>query len=486
MENEFLIESSKIILLIGLIIFISHFFTALFEKTRIPDVLLLILLGIMLQISFLIFGVELNFETSGRVLSSLALALMLFEGGSHLTFAVIKRTLSKCVTISIITFILTTLVSFCVLYFFQPGATDSSLLSWISERYEGFYIFLNDFTGIHYTEYTVQQALFMGVVLGSISPAVIIPIIKLLKVTENTKSMLVVESAITDILSIVIAIGLVAFMANTSLHNDLAATEDDSFIKDMINVLVKTIVYSSIIAIIGSLIWSWILKKIRKFPNTIFTSLAFILILYGFSEVLHEQGYKVNGPICVLLFGLILSNSKNMPSSILRSFSRNHLVEFTNVEKTFFSEIIFIVKTFFFIYLGSSIFSALTDSFYNMVFLFWGFIITILIYLLRLLVSKFIIPKETLYEEAKLISFMIPKGLAAAVLAEYPLTHSDGFSFEQIQIFEYIRIIIYSVVFFSIIFTAISIIINKNKKINTFYRKIFKKHKIAIEKMEEV
>ena len=100
--------------------------------------------------------------------------------------------------------------------------------------------------------------------------------------------------------------------------------------------------------------------------------------------------------------------------------------------------------------------------------------------------SKFIIPKETLYEEAKLISFMIPKGLAAAVLAEYPLTHSDGFSFEQIQIFEYIRIIIYSVVFFSIIFTAISIIINKNKKINTFYRKIFKKHKIAIEKMEEV
>ena len=58
MQIEPLIESSKIILLTGLIIFISHFFTALFEKTRIPDVLLLIILGVIIQISLLMFNIE--------------------------------------------------------------------------------------------------------------------------------------------------------------------------------------------------------------------------------------------------------------------------------------------------------------------------------------------------------------------------------------------------------------------------------------------
>jgi len=470
MEN-----TSQIILLIGLIIFVSHFFTALFEKTRIPDVLLLILLGILLQISFLIFNIPVNFETSGRVLSSLALALMLFEGGSHLTFSVIKKTLTKCISISVITFILTTAVTFCIIYFFQPGATDSSLLSWIVKDNEEFRNFLMRFTGKYFTDYTIQQSLFTGVVLGSISPAVIIPILKLLKVSENTKSMLVVESAISDILSIVIAIGLVAFMSSGPDILSTSKSVDKFFFKDMLNVLLKTFIYSSMIAVIGSLIWSWILKKIRKFPNTIFTSLAFILILYGFSELMHEYGYKVNGPICVLLFGLILSNSQNMPSSILKSFSRNHLVEFTSLEKTFFSEIIFIVKTFFFIYLGASIFIALTDSFYNIVFLFWGLVITIFVYIMRILVTKLIISKNTNYNEAKMISYMIPKGLAAAVLAEYPLMHNEGFTIEEIEIFNYIRIIIYSVVFFSIVFTAISIILNDNKKIDLSYRRIFKK-----------
>ena len=69
---------------------------------------------------------------------------------------------------------------------------------------------------------------------------------------------------------------------------------------------------------------------------------------------------------------------------------------------------------------------------------------------------------------------MIPKGLAAAVLAEYPLMHNEGFTIEEIEIFNYIRIIIYSVVFFSIVFTAISIILNDNKKIDLSYRRIFK------------
>ena len=289
--------------------------------------------------------------------------------------------------------------------------------------------------------------------------------------------MLVVESAITDILSIIIAIGLVAFMA-TNINQD--SSVDAPFIRSMSIVLLKTLIYSFCIGIIGAFIWSSILKKIRKFPNTIFTSLAFILILYGTSELLHEYHYPVNGPITVLIFGLILANSKNMPFSSFKSFAENHLVEFTSVEKTFFSEIIFIVKTFFFIYLGASIFTAISDKFYNIVFMFYGLIIAILIYLLRLVITKFISSKYTNYSETKLISFMIPKGLAAAVLADYPITHFSYLKPTQeniafLSVFEYIRIIIYSVVFFSIIFTGILIMLDKNTSLNKIYKRFFPK-----------
>ena len=95
-------HAAPIILYIGLTIFISHFFTSLFEKTRIPDVLLLIIIGIILgQV------LDLNsssFGNYGLLLSTLALVLMLFDGGSHLSFDVIKNTLNRCISISLITF----------------------------------------------------------------------------------------------------------------------------------------------------------------------------------------------------------------------------------------------------------------------------------------------------------------------------------------------------------------------------------------------
>jgi cell volume regulation protein A len=39
---------AEIVLVIGLLVFLAHFFTALFRRTRIPDVLLLLLLGVVL------------------------------------------------------------------------------------------------------------------------------------------------------------------------------------------------------------------------------------------------------------------------------------------------------------------------------------------------------------------------------------------------------------------------------------------------------
>ena len=61
-------------------------------------------------------------------------------------------------------------------------------------------------------------------------------------------------------LSIIISIGLVAFMATNFNSN---STVDTTFMKDMGSILLKTILLSSLIGVIGAFLWSIILRKIR-------------------------------------------------------------------------------------------------------------------------------------------------------------------------------------------------------------------------------
>ena len=361
---------STFVFYVGLIIFAAHFFTALFERTRFPDVLPLIFIGILIGPLFGILSPD-DFGYVGPLLSAVALVLMLFEGGSHLTLDTLKTSLKDCVVLTLATFIFTVLITTGIAY----------------------YIMEND----------LMPALFIGVVLGSISPAVVVPIVRMLDLSENTKSTLVVESAITDVLSIIIALGIMkTFQAGHKTLMEFIGTN-----------LIATMAMSLAVGFGGAVIWSTILEKIRKFPNTIFTSLAFIFLLYGLSEIL---GYS--GPISVLIFGVVLANSKKIPLSIVQKFGADHLTEFTSIEKTLFSEVIFLVKTFFFIFLGMSI------QFGNSKILFIGILLTILIYGGRLLLSRLLISRETPISEAAMISFIIPKGLATAVLAVVPM-HRD-------------------------------------------------------------
>ena len=411
------------VLSVGLLVFVAHFFTALFERTKVPDVLPLILIGIVIGPTIFNFVDESNFGNLGSILSAIALALMLFEGGSHLTFETLRSTLRDCVLLSVSTFFFTTGITFTLLYFVLQQA--------------------------------LLPAFYIGAVLGSISPAVVVPIVRGLKISEITRSTLVVESAISDVLSIVLALSILkAFQAGGTTLGHFIGTN-----------LIATMAMSITVGFGGALLWSTILEKIRKFPNTIFTSLAFLFILYGLSEVL---GY--NGPVTTLIFGLVLANSKKIPLDIIQRFGADRLVEFTSIEKTLFSEIIFLVKTFFFVYLGISI------KFGQIYFMSIGLVLTIIIYAFRLLLVKYLASTETTRREAALISFIIPKGLAAAVLAEIPI-HMD-LSEQSHALFLDVQSIVYAVIFFSILLTAILIYKEENRvSPSPFIKRFFKNFK---------
>ena len=86
------------------------------------------------------------------------------------------------------------------------------------------------------------------------------------------------------------------------------------------------------------------------FPNTVFTTIAYVLILFGLTEL---WGYS--GAIAALSFGIGVANLPNIPQRLFGKLFTFRLAGFSDVERTFFAEAVFLVKTFFFVFLGISI-----------------------------------------------------------------------------------------------------------------------------------
>ena len=111
-------QLGNLVLSIGIIIFAAHVFTAMFQKTKVPDVLLLILIGILIGPSFLEILKPQDFGFAGPILSSIALILMLLEGGNHLSINNLKESLRDSIPIALVTFIVTfVLTTFLVFSF---------------------------------------------------------------------------------------------------------------------------------------------------------------------------------------------------------------------------------------------------------------------------------------------------------------------------------------------------------------------------------
>ena len=89
-----------------------------------------------------------------------------------------------------------------------------------------------------------------------------------------------------------------------------------------------------------------------------------------------------------------------------------NLIEFSKTEKTLYSEVIFIVKTFFFVYLGMKM-SSFNFSLEIVIVFLKSLVLTLAIFLVRYLILALFRKNK---EGNNLLLAMIPKGLAAAVL----------------------------------------------------------------------
>ncbi len=147
---------------------------------------------------------------------------------------------------------------------------------------------------------------------------------------------------------------------------------------------------------------------------------------------------------------------------MFRYSNRLETTELDSRERGFFSEISFLLKTFFFIYIGISI------QLSGIGLLVFGLLLTIVIYAIRIPVVSLTIPRDTSIKDATLFSVIIPKGLAAAVLASIPLQ-------QGVVGGEVIQNLTYAVVLLSIIMTSVLIFLVDKTKLAKVYQTLLGK-----------
>ena len=411
-------DAAQLVIFIGLLIFISHLFAGIFEKKGIPDVLMLMIIGIVIGPVFHLVEPE-DLGIVKGIFTTVTLVFILFQGGLDLRFETMHSALRGMSLLTIVNFAATTVVV--------------GLIAWLLLSLEPI------------------PAFILGAILGGTSSAVVIPLVKQLKLQEKASTILVLESALSDVLCIVFVLALIQ-----------AYNAEGIKVGAIVGRIISSFTLAALLGAASALLWSVLLAKIRTINNSMFTTPAFVFVIYGIAEVL---GFS--GAIAALAFGVTLANIDRFKFKAIQRFVNRGMNTFNDTEKQFFSEIVFLLKTFFFVFIGISI------QFTNGWALLFGFFITVVIYIIRIPVVKFSTYEPLPTIDLTIMSTMVPKGLAAAVLASLPFQNNLPGG-------EMIRDLTYAVILTSIVLTSILIpVLGKVPAVSAFYGAVIRKGRLG-------
>jgi len=405
-------DAAVTVLFLGLLIFLGNILSRFFTLTKIPDVLFLIAIGIIIG-PFLGLVTPSAFGVVGPLFTMVTLAIILFEGGLHITLETLKKSINGTMAITLANFVVITGICIVIMHYLAG--------------------------------FSFLEACMLGAILGGTSSAVVIPFTNYLNIRNDTKAILALESAISDVLCIVVLLALI----------DVVKLEEFN-VGHLVGNLLASFLIAIIIGVIAGVWWSSVYHRIASIKS-IFITPAFVFIVFGFVSLL---GFS--GAIAALALGLTLGNLYYFKAEKILPFLGEGItqVELTPVETEFFAQLVSLLKTFFFIYIGISI------HFTNMEIIYLGAVLTILMYLARIVLVWFTIPRNIPASDAAIVAVMEPKGLAAAVLATLPL--EAGVAAGQV-----IQDTTYIVIFFSILACSVLVFLLEKTAFARAYQKLF-------------
>lgn len=407
-----------VIISLAILIFLAQLFSVLFVKTRMPEVLPLMLLGIILGPVLHVVSPS-DFGMVDQVFTRILLIVILFESGLGLRISQIKNSWEQSSRLTLVSF-------FVILITVTLLAKIALGLNWV-------------------------YAIILGSILADNSFAIIIPLISKLNISGTIRTVLLVESTIGGVIAIVVTITMLSMAKIHSYDPSLIVAK-----------IIYTFLISFIVGSAAAIFWTTVLNKIRKLENGIFLTLAFVLVVYSICETLGSDG-----AIGAFIFGIIAGNIRTIRKlngfKFIERFTHNVKSKaFNDVEKSFFREVVFVLRTFFFVYIGISM--QITSG-YSML---CGLLFTAAIFLARIPVANYMLDKSISRIDTAVASAMVPKGLVTAVLAS--MIAQSGIPGGMV-----LQDTIYSVILFSIIFsTVIAFLIEKgyaNPAANFFFKR---------------
>jgi cell volume regulation protein A len=347
---------------IGILLLIGFLADFLFRKTSFPDILILLALGYLIGPVLNIVDPS-QIAPASEIIASLALVVILFSAGLEFEFKKVLLGAPRAI----------------VLVLLGVGVSIASIAA--------FTYYLLD--------WGLMDSLLLGTVVGGTSSAIVVPLISRARVPDQVSSLLSLESALNSPIVIVLALVILGAMSSGEAGLELSIIGQDIGIRFGLGV--------GIGAAVG-FFWLWMLTVLEKDPYGDIATLAIVFLFYFVVEALNGSGV-----IFALVFGLILGNGV----SVARLFRIKRTVEATDIMKRFHSQISFLIKTFFFIYLGLIITFkepglVVLGVFLSLILLFGRYIVV-------LLTS---VGSRTLFSNSGILTTMFARGESAAVLIQ--------------------------------------------------------------------
>ncbi len=341
-----------------------------FRRTGVPDVVWLMVVGILLGPVSGAAHREL-LVTIAPYFAALTLVVILFDGGIRLRLGEISRAASRSGALALLTFLLAvaavTLVSM--------GARG---IGWLP----------GSWTWLH--------GLLLGTILGGSSSIVIMPAMAQAKVEPRVGNLLNLESAFTDALCVVGATALIKVILAGPSGTASPGTA-----------LLRSFGIGLGAGSLGGVVWLFLLKWLRARGHAYPITLSALLVLYVF-----VQQVGGSAALGILAFAVIVGNAGVICSRVGME-SESELDLGADVRGVH-GQIAFIIKSFFFTFIG-----AMLGPPWGLMAL--GVLLGVVLLLARVPVVRLVTLGRTFdSHERDLIAVALPRGMAAGVLATLP------------------------------------------------------------------
>jgi len=388
--GDSLVASAPILLLAAsVVIILGVLGEAFFKKTGIPDILFLMVLGIIIGPVLGIIQPEAVLEIV-PYFAAVALIIIMFDGGLNLHIGKVLKTAHFAIILVIVGFALSVGI--------VAGLAHYGLgWEWI-------------------------DSILLGTIVGGSSSIIVFGLVQKIRISDDAKSMLSFESALTDIFAVIIA--FVLFEA--ALSGELSL--------DLLGITIgKAILVGLVLGFGVGIPWMFVISKLKNAQHSYMLTIGMVFLLFFLATSFGESG-----ALTALVFGLMLGKKTY--------FSRLLKVKFPEdtIDNSLHNQVTFLVRAFFFVFVG------LLASFAQLEYVIFGVVAAIGIYIGRIIITKSVLVRGFSKLDKKVTSVMIPRGLAAAVLATFPLSMGlpNAEAYPQI---------IFFVIFTSVLITTIGL-----------------------------